>query len=323
MRDRNGDMSKSDEVSIALDEYPSASFRRIVRTLRLFAKHPKVPVLLEGETGTGKSAFANYIHKWSARAQYRFLRASLSTIEDALIGSNLFGHRAGSFTGAVAQRAGYLVTADGGTLFLDEIGKASPAIQNYLLDVVERGMFWPIGADDMQRVDVRMILASNVPLRRLAAEGRFLPDLYARMEAFRIVLPPLRERRADIPLLVDRHLTHFAAHVGANVMPTISKPLMLALCSAPWPGNVRQLITTVQRLFIESDGASELTLAHCPTDLDFLPPGDREYPLTVDRIREAIVTEHGVSGAARLLGVDRRTIQRRLRGHNEEGMNSA
>jgi DNA-binding NtrC family response regulator len=259
---------------------------------------------------------ARFIHNLSARASRPFQLVPLSTIDDALSCSELFGHVAGAFTGARQARDGLFASANGGSVFLDEIGKASLTVQSRLLHVVEHGVYRPVGADWERRVDVRVITASNVPLERLVNEDRFLYDLYARIQAFRIVLPPLRTRRADIPLLIERYLAHFARRMERRSAPTVSKALMEALCAAPWPTNVRQLATTLQRILIESDGCTELTLEHCPEDLAFLRAGWSEQPLTIDRIKKAIEDGNGISGAARLLGVDRRTIQRRLRSGN-------
>jgi len=298
---------------VALEEFSSASFRRVTETLSRFARDPYVPVLLEGESGTGKTAVARYIHEHSRRRSHPFQAITLSAVDDSLCSSELFGHVSGAFTDARRTRDGLFASADRGTVFLDEIGKASLTVQQRLLNVIEHGAFRPVGTDEERHVDVRVIAASNVSLEKLSQDGLFLPDLYARLQVFRIVLPPLRERRADIPLLVERFVRHFAERSGLPNPPKVEQSLMDALCTARWPNNVRQLAATIQRMLVESDRADTLGLRHCVGDLEYLRTSHPETPLTMQAIRDAILAADGISGAARLLGVDRRTIQRRLK----------
>jgi DNA-binding NtrC family response regulator len=270
--------------------------------------------LIEGESGTGKTHFARELHLASARANGPFEYVALSALDDSLASSELFGHVEGAFTDARRTRAGRFATARGGTLFLDEIGKASLAVQQKLLHAVERGEIRPIGADRDVRVDVRIFAASNVPLGELVEKERFLPDLHARLNAFRITLPPLRNRRADIPVFARKFLEAHAAELGYAVIPTIHADLLQSLQQGPWPNNVRQLDATILRLLVDADGAPELRLDCCIDDLSYLRGSDRHPragPLSSAAAEEAIARAGGsIAGAARLLGVDRVTIHR-------------
>lgn len=299
---------------VSPEEFTSSSFRRVVETLRRFERDPSAPVLLEGESGTGKTAIARYIHGHSGRSEKPFGAITLSAIDDALCGSELFGHVRGAFTGAVRERRGLFATADNGTVLLDEIGKASTAVQQRLLNIIEYRELRPVGSDEVRHVDVRLIAASNVSLEAMASDGRFLPDLHARLQLFRVVLPPLRERRADISLLVERYVAMYARRISLTRQPAVDEALMAALQAAAWPNNVRQLAGTIQRLLIEADGADLITLAHCRGDLGYLRAEGAESPRSIEMINDAIRSANGnISRAARELGLDRRTVQRRLR----------
>jgi DNA-binding NtrC family response regulator len=186
------------------------------------ARHPTVPVLLEGEAGTGKTTLARGVHQLSPRANGPYCHVLLSAIDDALASSELFGHVAGAFTDARRNRHGLFASGSGGTFFLDEIGKASRAIQQKLLHAVEYREIRPVGSDRPVRIDTRIVVATNVNLEALVAEGSFLPDLYARLEVYRVVLPPLRDRRGDIPGLVIAALERHSVECGYLQPPTVS-----------------------------------------------------------------------------------------------------
>ncbi len=293
------------------------SFLQALRAIERYARFEDVVLLLEGETGTGKSLLARYAHERSPRADAVFREVPLSAVDDALAGSDLFGHVAGAFTDAKGTRQGHFVSASGGTLFLDEIGKASPAVQRKLLVAIERKEIWPVGSDRPVGVDVRLIAASNVPLAELVERGAFLPDLYARLEPFRVRIPPLRERRADIPILVNDFVRRHASACGyrGGRWPVIHPSLMEALIAAEWPHNVRELEGVVRRLLIDAQGARMLLLEHCEGALEFLRAlrpkrsrGSRRPtgpgPLLQDREPKA--------AAARRLGVSRTTLYRWL-----------
>jgi DNA-binding NtrC family response regulator len=291
-------------------QFKSATYRAALARVERFAKDRYAPILIEGESGTGKTTLARYLHERSPRASGPFHALVLSTLDDSLASSELFGHVAGAFTDARSSRAGHFVSAAGGTLFLDEIGKASKAVQQKLLHAVETGEIRAVGSDRDVRVDVRVVLACNVPLQALVADGSFLPDLYARVGNFRIVLPPLRERKADIPMLIEHYVDKHASRYGYDSPPAIDPSLLDALQSASWPGNMRQLDATIHRLVIDAAGANTITLDHCIEDLAVFrdQPGPRT--LTTETVDCAISRAGSISGAARLLGVDRTTVHR-------------
>jgi DNA-binding NtrC family response regulator len=294
--------------------YPSTAYRRVLAQLDRFARDRNATILLEGESGTGKTTLARYIHAHSPRAGRPFQHVVLSTLEDPLAGSELFGHVSGAYTDARQSRAGQFASASGGTVFLDEIGKASLAVQYKLLHVVEYGEFRAVGSDRDLRVDTRLVAATNIVLEDAVANERFLPDLHARLSAFRVRVPSLRERRADVPLLAAQSLRVHASRCGYGEPPSIHAELMEALQRADWPNNLRQLDATMHRILVDSDGASELTLAHCEDDtLSLHRYAQAARTLTPERIADAIESEGSVSAAARLLKVDRTTIHRHRR----------
>jgi DNA-binding NtrC family response regulator len=298
--------------------FPSIAYRRVLAQLDRFARDNTATILLEGESGTGKTSMARYIHARSARAERAFQHVVLSTLEDPLAGSELFGHVTGAYTDARRSRPGQLADANGGTVFLDEIAKASLAMQSKLLHVVEYKEFRPVGADRQIRVDIRLVAATNVFLEDAVAQGRFLPDLHARLSAFRVCLPSLRERRVDIPLLVTQSIRAHAHRCGYGAPPMIHAELMDALQRADWPNNLRQLDAAVHRILVDADGAPELTLEHCEDEhLGLHRYAEAAKPPTSERIAEAIASEGSVSAAARLLRVDRTTIHRHQRRANE------
>ena len=236
---------------------------RVLDELEKLARSPTVPILLEGESGTGKTRIARCVHESSARAGGPFHAVNMGGLDDALAGSELFGHVSGAFTDARQARAGLFASSLGGSLFLDEIGKTSLSVQRKLLHVIEGAEMRPIGSDRAIRIDVRVIAASNRHLEDLAHEGAFLPDLYARLQVFCVRLPSLRERRADIPVLVDDAVDAYRVACGYGHRPDVAPTLMKALIEAPWPNNLRQLDATVHRIMIEAQGALELRLDHC------------------------------------------------------------
>jgi len=284
-------------------------YRDALARLERFAKHDTVHVLLVGETGTGKSIFAQHLHGSSPRAGRVFHRVALSAIADTLAPSELFGHLQGAFTDARSKRAGHFVSAHGGTLFLDEIGKASLVVQHNLLDAVERQEIAPVGADRSVRIDVRFVAATNVCLHTLADEGKFLPDLLARLDGFVVRIPPLRERRDDIPLLVSHLVAMHAPEFGYQKPPAIDSHLMEALTSADWPGNVRELDVTIRRLLVEGEGALIITLGHCTDSLAYLRQS--KCGIAIAELVVAEVQEKGnIAAVARKFGVSRTTVYR-------------
>jgi DNA-binding NtrC family response regulator len=290
------------------------AFRRILRKIERYARFD-IPVLLEGESGTGKTILARYLHDRSDRAAREFLPLDLGALDDELAGSALFGHIKGSYTGAAANRSGLFAEAHGGTVFLDEIGKASASVQRRLLRVVDSGELTPVGGNRAMRVNVRVVSATNIPLDALVESGRFLPDLAARIRACTIILPPLREHREDIPALVRHFVVQLAPRTRYARTPAVDDRLMLALTRAPWRDNVRGLAFAVQRLLIEAHPSRVLRLQHCDDELRALRqyiarPRDRASAADVRRA----VKEHGSpAAAARALGMGVSTIYRVLK----------
>jgi two-component system response regulator HydG len=293
----------------------SADYRQALVSLEKFGRDRTATVLIEGESGTGKTILARRLHELSPRRQAPFRACVLSALDDALASDELFGHVAGAFTGARESRAGLFASAAGGTVFLDEIGKASLTVQQKLLHVIEYHEIAPLGADRVVPVDVRVVAASNLPLEQLVRDGTFLPDLYARLKCFRIVLPPLRARAQDIPQLVLQCLTRHARECGYLSAPTIDDALMAALTNAPWPDNLRELDGTIHRLLVEADGADVLTTALCVGDLAHLvAAASPKAPLEITVVRRALAeSDNKKARAARLLGVSRSTVHRVLR----------
>jgi DNA-binding NtrC family response regulator len=200
-------------------------------------------VLVTGETGTGKEVIAKAIHHNSPRKAQRFVAVNCAALPETLLESELFGHEKGSFTGADRQRQGRFEIANKGTLFLDEIGTMSLGLQTKLLRALQERAFERLGGNQTVKVDVRVIAATNAPLKKMIAEGTFREDLYYRINVFQVTLPPLRERREDIPLLIK----HFVNKFAPEAPPQISQGAMRCMMAFDWPGNVRQLENAVER----------------------------------------------------------------------------
>ena len=212
-----------------------------------------IPVLLTGESGTGKELFARALHYNSHRADKPFVAENCGAMPDQLLESELFGHKKGAFTGAVNDRIGLFEQADGGTIFLDEIGEVSRTFQVKLLRVLQEGEVRPLGSNQRRRIDVRVVAATNRSLESEIREGRFREDLYYRLAALRIHLPPLRERPADIPVLA-RHLLEAAVCAFAKPVKGLTNEALDRLRRYPWPGNVRELQNEIQRMLVMADG---------------------------------------------------------------------
>lgn len=206
----------------------------------------KATVLITGESGTGKSLIARAIHRRSGRRDKPFVEVACGALPETLLESELFGHVAGSFTGATGDKIGKFKQADGGTIFLDEIGTASPALQVKLLRVLQDYQFEPVGSTETITVDVRVILATNEDLQKAVQEGRFRRDLYYRINVINIELPPLRERVSDIPLLCEHFLRRICEEMG-RPPKTLSEEALAALQAYRWPGNVRELQNVLER----------------------------------------------------------------------------
>jgi len=242
----------------------SPSMERVFETIRQAAA-ARSTILITGESGTGKELVAKALHRLSPRASGPFVTVHSGALPPDLLESNLFGHVRGSFTGAVADKKGLFKAADQGTIFFDEIGTVPIETQAKLLRVLQEREFLPVGAIEPQHADVRVIAATNADLPRLVADGRFREDLFYRLCVITIPLPPLRERREDVPLLVETLLARAASENGKAV-PSVTPGVMKALLDHDWPGNVRELENVLERA---------LVLGHGVIDLDQLPDNVR------------------------------------------------
>jgi DNA-binding NtrC family response regulator/tetratricopeptide (TPR) repeat protein len=239
---RREDMSKDGPVIIT----QSREMLRILDIVDMI-KDEDVPILIEGETGTGKDLLAKYIHYKSRRSGGRFVSINCAALPRDLVESELFGYEKGAFTGAYVKREGKFKHADGGTIFLNEIGDMPLSVQAKLLRVLDSGEFEPLGSNETEKVDVRVIAASNRSLGEMVTVGKFREDLYHRLSTFTIHLPPLRERKEDIPLLVDYFISCYSEGVGKEVKG-ISSEALAVLCEYHWPGNVRELQNEIRRI---------------------------------------------------------------------------
>ena len=230
----------------------SPSFNTALAALQRVAPSP-LPVLLLGESGTGKELFARAIHEASDRARGPLVTVDCSGLTETLFESELFGHEKGAFTGALARKTGLVETAQGGTLFLDEMGDVPLSMQVKLLRLIETGTFRRVGGVEPHRADFRLVAATHKPLERMVAEGLFRQDLYYRISAFPIVLPPLRERADDIALLVDSFLRRAEGRERCGAMLTVSAEAMARLKAHAWPGNIRELRNVLDRARLLAD----------------------------------------------------------------------
>jgi transcriptional regulator with GAF, ATPase, and Fis domain len=210
-------------------------------------------VLIQGETGTGKELVARFVHRRSRRARGAFVKLNCAALQPTLVESEFFGHEAGAFTGATQKRKGRFELADGGTLFLDEVSEIPMEVQAKLLRVLQEGQFERVGASRSLTVDVRVVAATNRKLNKAMVEGTFRADLFYRLNVYPIQIPPLRERREDIPVLVHHFVSRIASKMGKNIR-TIPADAMNALTVYDWPGNVRELKNVLERAVITSTG---------------------------------------------------------------------
>jgi DNA-binding NtrC family response regulator len=228
-------------------------------------------ILITGETGSGKEVVARAIHQHSPRRMHRFVALNCSAIPETLLEAELFGHVKGAFTGAVGNRQGRLDQAHKGTLFLDEVGTMSGALQMKLLRVLQEREFERVGESHTTKVDVRVVAATNSDLHRMVAEGEFREDLYYRLNVIPVRIPPLRERKEDIPLLVQHFLEKFrrdgAPGTGARIPVTVAQEAMRRLMSYGWPGNVRQLENAIERAVAFGAGRSQIDVLDLPPEV--------------------------------------------------------
>jgi DNA-binding NtrC family response regulator len=276
----------------------------------------KSTVLITGETGTGKELVARAIHDRSAQRDMPLIKVNCAAIPESLLESELFGHVRGAFTGATTTKKGKFALADGGSIFLDEIGTMSPALQSKLLRVLQEREFEPLGAERTERVDVRVIAATNRDLRQMVAEGRFQEDLFYRLNVIPIELPPLRERREDIPALVEHFVKKHAQRIGRR-LERIDDSALAALQQYEWPGNVRELENTIERAVVLSTGPVLTTrsisvlgaTAPQATGLPSLKLRQNIEWVERETIRRALENARGVKkDAAELMGISQRAL---------------
>jgi DNA-binding NtrC family response regulator len=279
----------------------------------------KASVLVTGESGTGKELIAEAIHGASPRAKAPFVRLHCAALSESLLESELFGHERGAFTGAIARREGRFKQADGGTLFLDEIAEIPPAVQVKLLRFLQERTFERVGGNETLKVDVRVIAATNRDLAAEIKKGTFREDLFYRLNVVTVELPPLRERRGDIPVLASFFLRRYAAENGKSI-ETLSDDVLEALFQYGWPGNVRELENVIERAVVLCDG-SRIEKKHLPPTVvpsegrDGLPaiPGSTIADLERYAILKTLEACGGsTSKAATVLGVSPRKIQYKL-----------
>jgi two-component system, NtrC family, response regulator AtoC len=313
----------------------SAALREVLDTIKQVAPS-SANVLIEGESGTGKELAAHAIHNLSRRNKARFVVVHCAALSPQLLESELFGHEKGAFTGATERRIGRFEQANGGTIFLDEVGEIDPSTQVKLLRVMgEDRAFERVGGNQTLHADVRVIAATNKNLQKLVEEGRFRDDLFFRLNVVRITMPPLRERKEDIPLLVRGFLRHFCR---ANDKPLLelTADAMNALLAYDWPGNVRELRTAIEHGVVMAAGP-KITLRDLPTSVRQaanapLPRGissarafgERVNPLDLHEterklVLQALASSGGnVTAAAKKLGISRRTLHRKINEMNAE-----
>jgi formate hydrogenlyase transcriptional activator len=277
-------------------------------------------VLLHGETGTGKELIARAIHNLSSRRDRHYARMNCAAIPSGLLESELFGHEKGAFTGALMQRKGRFELADGGSLFLDEIGDISMELQPKLLRAIQEQEFERLGSSKTIRVNVRLIAATHRDLRAMIREETFREDLFYRFNVFPIEIPPLRERREDIPLLVNHFVSKVSGRMGRQIT-SIPQRAMEVLTNCAWKGNIRELANFIERAVILSRG-HELDVPVCelPTSSEIsVAMGTRstfrqaESSVIVDALRAASGRIAGKGGAAERLGLKRTTLQNKIR----------
>ena len=299
----------------------SAAIRKVIATIKQVAPSD-ISVLVSGESGTGKELIASAIHKHSKRVQKRYVTFNAASQSETLLEDQLFGHVRGAFTGADRDREGVFEYADGGTLFLDEIGDMPLPMQAKLLRVLETGEVVRLGSNETRKTDVRFVSATNRDLKTLVGDGKFRDDLYFRIRGAQIPVPPLRERREDIPLLVNHALGGYAAALGKSI-PTVSQPAMMRLVAYSWPGNVRELLNVVQKMVVMGEGDT-IDVRDVPEEIHAQdteePVGMRSLAgVGLDRLeKEAIRQTLAMTGGnreqtAQLLGIGERTLYRKLR----------
>jgi len=318
-RELNGSFTQGDMVS------RSRLMKKIFEVMPKIAKSNST-VLIEGDTGTGKEILARVLHELSLRRDKPFVAINCGALPDTLLESELFGYKAGAFTDAVSDKPGYFDMADGGTILLDELGETSPAFQVKLLRVLEEREFQPLGARKKQHVNVRILAATNRDLEALIEQGRFRQDLFYRINIVRLSLPPLRHRKEDIPLLIERFIDK-QNRLQDKAVSGVNTEALHWLVSYDYPGNIRQLENIIEHAFILCT-QGEIGTQHLPGYLAAATPHIGSTPSSIHAIRqtteeEAIIKALQRNGYNRLatakeLGMHKTTLFRKLKKYNIE-----
>ena len=274
-------------------------------------------VLIEGETGVGKELVAHAIHRTSPRKDGPFIAINCGGLTETLLTSQLFGHRRGAFTGATVDHEGFFEAAYGGTLFLDEIGELPLELQSKLLRVIESGEFERLGSSRTCNVDVRIIAATNRDLEAEIQKGRFREDLWYRLSVFPLTVPPLRQRKEDIPLLVSFFLKRFCKEMGKTIT-SVPKAIMDSLLAYPWPGNIRELKNIIERAVITTRGTTLELMCKFKLEKETAAPkpkklADIEYQFILETLEKTSWKIEGPGGAARILGLKPSTLRYRMK----------
>jgi len=328
-------VSKRDGETVEIEPSPPSrivgSHRSMVEMYKAIARVAslRVPVLIAGESGSGKELVAQSIHELGDRSDGPFIAINCGAIPDTLLENELFGSTRGAYTDARQERRGALSRADGGTLFLDEIGDISPAFQVKLLRFLQDGIVTPLGSEKSHKVDVRVIAATHRDLRQLIAEGRFREDLFYRLAAYEIAVPPLRTRRSDIPLLADVFRGKLAAEMNRDTIAGPSQAVLDVLMAHDWPGNVRELEQVLRRMTIDSGALTDAEAAkqaiatlrvaqtsqpdvgaapETSSDLISLDEAEKRHIEAVLRATCGNQTQ-----AAYILGIERKTLARKIK----------
>ncbi len=291
---------------------------------RIFALLPQISesgstVLIEGESGTGKELVARAIHRLSLASNGPFVAVNCAALPDTLLESELFGYKAGAFTDAKKDKPGRFAQARGGTLFLDEIGDVSPSTQGKLLRVLQEKTFEPLGSIRPEKAEVRVVAATNKDLRREVEEGRFREDLFYRVHVMRLSLPPLRERKEDIPLLVEHFLGRLQ-RINEKTVQGLSQEALAMLIHHPWPGNVRELENAIEVAYVLCPPGESIRPEHVRDNLAAGRAPGPTLPAVVtlrdterQAIEEALLRNRGrIVATARELGVDKNTLRRKM-----------
>ena len=296
----------------------SRAIADVIRRIELVSKS-RSTVLITGETGTGKELAARAIHNRGARKDMAFIKVNCAAIPDTLIESELFGHLRGAFTDATSNKKGKFSLANGGSIFLDEIGTMSVGLQAKLLRVLQEREIEPLGAERTEQVDVRVIAATNRDLRQLVNEGRFLDDLFYRLHVVPIVMPPLRERSDDIPMLVHYFAEKHATRCGKSI-DALEEGVISSLLHYRWPGNVRELENTIERAVVLSTGSTitrdvvtmEPTATIRTSGVPFLTLRQNVEWVERETIRRALELSPRKRQAASLMGISPRALSHYL-----------